>query len=66
MSWHEVWHVLVLAATLLGAASGAILLLAPFAFDAYPEGLRRARPLLLGLVVLGLVLLIIEWQVVHG
>ena len=66
MSWHEVWHVLVLASTLVGAASAAILLLAPIVFETYPASLRRARPLVIGLIVLGLVLLIVEWRIVHG
>jgi hypothetical protein len=66
MSWHEVWHVLVLASTLVGAASAAILLLAPVVFETYPESLRRARALLIALSVLGLVLLVVEWQIVHG
>jgi hypothetical protein len=66
MSWHEVWHVLVLGSTLLGAAGGVILLLAPVVFETYPEGLRRGRPAVLGVVVLAGVLLAIEWLLVHG
>lgn len=65
MSWHEVWHVLVLGSTLLGTAGGVILLLGSFVFDPYPVGLRRARPLVVALVVLALALLGIEWLVVH-
>jgi hypothetical protein len=66
MSWHEVWHVLVLASTLVGAAGAAILLLAPVVFETYPASLRRARPLVVGLIVLGVALLLVEWLVVHG
>ena len=66
MSWHEAWHVLVLASVLIGAAALALLLLAPLVFESYPASLRRARPLLTGLAVLGLVLLLTEWLVVHG
>ncbi len=66
MSWHEVWHVLVLATTLLGAAGGVILLLAPVVFDEQPEGLRRARMGILVLIFGAGILLTIEWMIVHG
>jgi hypothetical protein len=66
MPWHEVWHVIVLASTLLGAAGGLLLLIAPLVFEPLPEGLKRGRPLIVGLVLLALVLLAIEWLVVHG
>jgi hypothetical protein len=66
MSWHEVWHVTVLTSTLLGAAGGLLLLIAPLVFGSTPEGLKRGRPWVVGLVVLALVLLAIEWLVVHG
>jgi hypothetical protein len=65
MSWHEVWHVLVLASTVLGAGCGVILVLGPLVFETYPQGLRRSRALLVGVVVLGLVLLVVEWLIVH-
>ncbi len=65
MPWHEVWHVGVLGSTLLGSAGAVILLLAPSIFDGYPEGLRRKRPFVGALIGLALVLLAIEWLVVH-
>jgi hypothetical protein len=66
MSWHEVWHVTVLTSTLLGAAGGLLLLIAPLVFGTTPEGLKRGRPWVVGLVMLALVLLAIEWLIVHG
>ncbi len=65
MSWHEVWHVMVLGSTLLGAGAGLIYLLGPVVFENSRDGLRRGRPLVLGLVVLAVVLLAIEWLLVH-
>ena len=65
MSWHEVWHVTVLAAALFGGASVALVLLAPVVFDSAPEGFVRARPYLLGLGGLAAVLLAVEWLAVH-
>ncbi len=62
---HEIWHIIVLAATLFAAAGGAILLLAPLVFDAPPPGLTRFRPVVLAGVGAALVLLILEWTVVH-
>lgn len=62
---HTIWHVLLLASTLLAAAALAILLLAPLIFEGRAPGLERARPLLLGLVAAALVLLALEWLVVH-
>ena len=65
MSWHEAWHILVLASTLFGAAGLAILVLAPLVFDTPPPGLARARPLVLALIGLAVVLLAMEWLAVH-
>lgn len=65
MAPHEVWHVVVLASTLLGAAAAALLLLAPLLFEETPAGLARARPLVIGLVVLAGVILLLEWVAVH-
>jgi hypothetical protein len=62
---HEVWHIVVLAATLFGAAGGAILLLAPLVFDVPPSGLERYRPALLLGVGVAAVLIVLEWTVVH-
>jgi hypothetical protein len=64
-SWHQVWHVTVLAVSLLGGAAVAVVVLAPVVFDAPPEGLVRARPYLLGLGALAAVLLAAEWLGVH-
>jgi hypothetical protein len=62
---HEVWHITVLAATLFAAAGGAILLLAPLVFDVPPPGLVRFRPTLIGGVAVAIVLIVLEWTVVH-
>jgi hypothetical protein len=62
---HRLWHVAVLATTLLAAAGAAILALGPLVFDEPPPGLRRLRPLLLVLIGLAGVLLIVEWTAVH-
>lgn len=63
---HEAWHVVVLALTLLGAASGVIVLIAPLVFELPPADLARVRPLLLALVALATLLLLVEWLAVHG
>lgn len=65
MIWHEVWHALVLGSTLFAAAGGVILAMAPLFFDAPPKGLTGARRLVLGLLLVALVLLVLEWTVVH-
>ena len=65
MESHEVWHLIVLGSTLMGAAGLAILLLAPLVFEEPPPGLRRARPLIAGLVALAAILLAAEWLGVH-
>jgi hypothetical protein len=62
---HRLWHVAVLAATLLAAAGLGILVLAPLLFDSALEGLARARPLIVALVAVALVVLGVEWLVVH-
>lgn len=62
---HEVWHVVVLAATLFGAAGGAILLLAPLVFDTPPSSLVRFRPALLTGIGVAISLIVLEWTVVH-
>jgi hypothetical protein len=63
---HEVWHVTVLAVTLFAGAGLAILLLAPLVFEKTPPGLVRARPFVIAAVVLAALLLLLEWQGVHG
>jgi hypothetical protein len=57
--------VVVLVAALLGGAAAALLLLAPVVFEEMPGRLRESRPLLLSLVGLALVLLLLEWLVIH-
>lgn len=64
-SWHQVWHVGVLAVSLFGAAAVAVLALASLAFDEPPQGLARARPYLLGLGGLAAFLLVVEWLGIH-
>ena len=64
MSWHELWHVAVLAATLLGVAGVVLALLMPLLFDADSTG--RSRRVALGLALGGLVLLAVEWLGIHG
>jgi hypothetical protein len=63
--WHQVWHVSVLAVSLLGGAAVAVLALSAVAFDSPPRGLVRARPYLLGLGTLAALLLGVEWLGVH-
>jgi hypothetical protein len=65
VSSHELWHVLVLASTLFGGAAALILVVAPQVFDSLPEGLARARPLVMGLIFLALGVFLAEWLVVH-
>jgi hypothetical protein len=61
----SLWHVFLLVMTLGAVASGVILLLVPLAFDSPPPGLARARPWLLGLILVTTVLYLLEWQVLH-
>lgn len=63
--WHEVWHVAVLAASLMGGAAAALVALAPLVFESPPEGFVRARPYLVGLGGLAAILLLVEWLGVH-
>ncbi len=62
---HEIWHIAVLASTLLGAAGLMITLLAPLLFDPIPPGLVRARPFVLGGAAVAGVILAVEWLGVH-
>lgn len=62
---HELYHVAVLVTTLLGAAGGLLVLLAPLALGETPEGLARARPVILALVAAAALLLAAEWLLVH-
>jgi hypothetical protein len=63
--WHQVWHVTVLAVSLLGGGAVAVLALASLAFDSPPQGLVRARPYLLALGGFAAFLLAVEWLGVH-
>lgn len=65
MELHELWHVAVLASTLLGAAGTLVLLLAPLLFGETPAGVARARPLVVALVGVAGVILVMEWVAVH-
>lgn len=65
MSSHEIWHVFVLAAALIGAATGALLFLIPLAFDPPPEGFGRLRPVMLLVVAAVVALLALEWIAIH-
>ena len=65
MRGHELWHILVLASTLFGAAGAALLFLTPLIFESPPPGLTRARPLLIGAIALAGVVFAAEWLVVH-
>jgi hypothetical protein len=55
----------VLGSTLFAAAGVAILGLGSLIWDETPPGVAKARPLILGLVLLAGVLLIVEWTGVH-
>ena len=59
------WHVVVLASTLFGGAAALILLVAPLVFDSPPEGLERAKPLVVGLILLAVGVFLAEWFIVH-
>jgi len=62
---HQLWHIAVLATTLLAAAGAAILLLAPLVFEEGPPGLRRARPWVVGSVTVAVLLMVVEWTSIH-
>jgi hypothetical protein len=59
------WHVFLLVLTLGALAAAAILVLAPLAFESPPPGLASARPWLIALIGLTLVVYLLEWQVLH-
>jgi hypothetical protein len=65
MSWHRAFDVVVLVATLLGGAASAVLLLVPLVFGEVPGRLRQSRPLLLSMIGVAVVLLLLEWLVIH-
>ncbi len=57
---------MVLLGTLMGAASLGVLLLAPLVFDEPPLGLRTVRPFLIAAAAFAGLLIVLEWQGVHG
>ena len=61
---HQSWHILVLAAALLGAASLVILFLAPLLQEPSTEG-GGLRKLWRALVAVGIVMLAAEWWLIH-
>lgn len=65
MGAHELWHIVVLTATLLGAGGVVIVALAPLVFETPPPGLVRARPVLLFLTLLAALVLLVEWLLIH-
>ena len=65
MESHELWHVAVLASTLIAAGGLGLLVLAPLLFEETPVGLARARPLVLGLIGVAAGVLLVEWLFVH-
>jgi hypothetical protein len=62
---HEAWHIVVLVSALLGAAAAVVVAAVPLIFESPPPGLRRLRPLVLGLVGLSIALVLVEWLWVH-
>ena len=65
MAVHTAWHILTLASTLVAAAGGVILVLAPLVFDEPPPGLIKARPAVVGAVIFAASLFFVEWIGVH-
>lgn len=65
MTAHDLWHVVVLVATLLAAGSLVVVALAPLVFDTPPRGLVRARPIVLALTLLAALVLLAEWLLIH-
>jgi hypothetical protein len=65
MSWHRIFDVVVLVAAILGGAAGAMLILTPLVFETVPGPLRGSRRLLVFLVILAIVLVGLEWLVIH-
>ena len=61
---HQSWHILVLAAALLGAASLVILLLGPLLSEASTDG-GEFRKLCRALVAAGIVMVVAEWWLIH-
>lgn len=65
MQRHDLWHIVVLGTTLFAGAAAAIVALAPVIFERPPQGLDRVRPAAIGLGVVAVVLLAVEWLGIH-
>jgi len=65
MSGHDLWHIAVLGSTLFGAAGAAIIALGSLVFDAPPPGLARWRGVIAAVVAAAVVLVVLEWTLVH-
>ena len=65
MAGHDLWHLVVLGSTLMGAAGLAILLLVPLVFEEPPPGVGAARPYVAGLILIAAGLLALEWLGIH-
>lgn len=65
MAAHDLWHAVVLGSVLVGAAGVAISAVAAVAFEALPPVVARARPVLVTLGVVGGILVVGEWLLVH-
>ena len=65
MAAHELWHVAVLASTILAAAGLGVLVLGPLLFEEPSPGLTKARPLVIALVAMATAILVLEWLAVH-
>jgi hypothetical protein len=65
LSFHRIFDVIVLVATLLGGASAVLLVVGPLAFESVPGPLQSRRRLLMALIALGILLFLLEWLVIH-
>jgi hypothetical protein len=65
MEVHDLWHMAVLGSTLFAAAGLAIAVLAPLLFDQVPSGLSQARPAILAVGTVAVILIAVEWLGVH-
>jgi hypothetical protein len=62
---HELWHVVVLVAALLGASGALFLAAGPLVFETPPPALARGKHLVVALVGLAVVIVLVEWLWVH-
>jgi hypothetical protein len=65
LSFHRVFDVIVLVATLLGGASAVLLVVGPLTFETVAPSARNRRGVLLALVGVAIVLFLLEWLVIH-